>query len=101
MEEENHVNVEEDEEGNNGGPVPRFHWDVARSGFILRRFADLVSEGLKTDKGFKEVHCNAVAKDLAEFADVVVSGTQVHNHLRKWRTKWAKICRLKNLSAAL
>ncbi|WVZ82094.1 hypothetical protein U9M48_029396 [Paspalum notatum var. saurae] len=101
MEEENNVHVDLGEEENNGGPVARFHWDSVRSGFILRRFAELVSEGLKTDKGFKEVQCNAVAKDLSEFAQIAVSGTQVHNHLRKWRSKWGKICRLKNLSAAL
>ncbi|KAJ1274686.1 hypothetical protein BS78_05G080600 [Paspalum vaginatum] len=64
-------------------------------------FAEMVSEGLKTDKGFKEVHCNAVARDLAEFAQVAMSGTQVYNHLRKWRSKWAKISKLKNLSGAL
>ncbi|WVZ62914.1 hypothetical protein U9M48_012605, partial [Paspalum notatum var. saurae] len=89
------------EEGNNGVPVPRLHWDVARSGFILRRFAHLVSEGLKTDKGLKEVHCNAVAKELAKFAEVPVVSTQVYNHLRKWRAKWVKITKLKNLSGAL
>ncbi|KAJ1293799.1 hypothetical protein BS78_01G096400 [Paspalum vaginatum] len=61
----------------------------------------MVSEGSKTDKGFKEVHTNAVAKDLSKFVGVAVSGTQVYNHLRKWRVKWGKICRLKNLSAAL
>ncbi|WVZ58849.1 hypothetical protein U9M48_009075 [Paspalum notatum var. saurae] len=89
MDEVNHVLVEEvGQGGNNGVVVPRFHWDAPRSGFILRRFADLVSEGLKTDKGFKEVHCNAVAKDLAEFAEVLVCGNQVYNHLRKWRAKW-------------
>ncbi|KAJ1254823.1 hypothetical protein BS78_K322000 [Paspalum vaginatum] len=61
----------------------------------------MVNESLKTDKGFKEVQCNAVAKDLAEFAEVPVCGTQVYNHLRKWRAKWGKICRLKKLSGAL
>ena len=71
------------------------------SGFILRRFSDLVGEGLKTDKGFKEVHLNKVAKNLAEFANVEVTGNQVYNHLHKWRSKWQKICRLKDHSGAL
>ena len=71
------------------------------SGFILCRFSDLVGEGLKTDKGFKGVHLNQMARNLAEFANVEVTGNQVYIHLRKWRSKWQKICRLKDLSGAL
>ncbi|WVZ91532.1 hypothetical protein U9M48_037691 [Paspalum notatum var. saurae] len=56
MDEANPVLVDGvEQERNNGGAAARFHWD-ATSEFILRRFADLVSEGLKTDKGFKEDH---------------------------------------------
>ena len=79
----------------------RLTWTNVMSGFILCRFSDLVGEGLKTDKGFKEVHLNKVAKNLAEFANVEVTGNQVYNHLHKWRSKWQKICRLKDLSEAL
>jgi hypothetical protein len=64
------------------------------SAFVLRWFADLVGEGVRTDKGFKDVHLNAVARDLSEFINLEVSGTQVYNHLRKWRSRWVKICRL-------
>jgi len=70
------------------------------SGFILHHFSDLVGQGLKTDKGFKEVHLNAVGMDLSEFANVEVTGTQVYNHLLKWRTRRQKICRFKELSGA-
>ncbi|KAL6650179.1 hypothetical protein ACP70R_009104 [Stipagrostis hirtigluma subsp. patula] len=70
------------------------------SGFILRRFSDLVAEGLKTDKGFKEVHLNAVGRDVSEFSRLDVSGQQVYNHLRKWRARWVRICKLKELSGA-
>ncbi|WVZ96979.1 hypothetical protein U9M48_042551 [Paspalum notatum var. saurae] len=97
---DNDIVEEVGQESVNGDPVPRFHWDAARSGFMLRRFADIVIEGNRTDKGFKEAQTNEVAKHLTEFAGVLVSGTQVYNHLRKWRIKWGKICRLKNLSAA-
>jgi hypothetical protein len=38
------------------------------SGFILRKFANLVGQGVKTDKRFKEVHVNSVAKALTEFS---------------------------------
>lgn len=84
-----------------GGGHGRLTWTSVMSGFILRRFSDLVGEGVKTDKGFKEVHLNAVAAQLCEFANVEVTGTQVYNHLRKWRAKWVKICRLRELSGAL
>jgi hypothetical protein len=32
------------------------HWTPVLSSFMLRRFNDLVGQGVKTDKGFKEVH---------------------------------------------
>lgn len=83
----------------NGAP-PRLNWTPLMSAFILKKFSDLVAEGVRTDKGFKDCHTNAVAKHLQEFMGQPVSGSQVYNHLRKWRTKWAKICRLKDLSAA-
>jgi hypothetical protein len=70
------------------------------SAFVLRWFADLVGEGVRTDKGFKDVHLNAVARDLSEFINLEVSGAQVYNHLCKWRSRWVKICRLKEISGA-
>ncbi|TVU44810.1 hypothetical protein EJB05_04269, partial [Eragrostis curvula] len=76
-------------------------WTPVMSGFVLRRFADLVAEGVKTDKGFKEVHLNSVAKMLSEFSGQEVSGNQVYNHLRKWRQRWVRVCKLKDLSGAL
>jgi len=43
--------------GGNGNAVhARLQWTAAMSGFVLRRFADLVAEGVRTDKGFKDVH---------------------------------------------
>lgn len=59
----------------------RLQWINVMSAFILRRFADLVGEGVRTDKGYKDVHLNAVARDLSEFINLEVSGTQVYNHL--------------------
>ncbi|KAJ1294151.1 hypothetical protein BS78_01G123900 [Paspalum vaginatum] len=75
-----------------------------KAAFLGRKHTTIqnaMDAGLKTDKGFKEVHCNAVAKDLAKFAKVHVTGIQVYNHLRKWRAKWVRITRLKELSGAL
>ena len=71
------------------------------SRFILRRFVDLVGQGVKKDKGFKEVHLNAVAKQLSEFSGLEVTKNQVYNHLHKWRQRWVKVCKLKDLSGAL
>jgi hypothetical protein len=56
---------------------------------------------VRTDKGFKEVHLNQVAKALQEFSGNEVSGTQVYNHLRKWRQRWVRITKLRELSGAL
>lgn len=75
----------------------RLKWTNVMSGFIKRHFSDLVAEGVKTDKGFKKVHLNVVARDLSEFSNVEVTGTQVYNHLRKWYARWVKVCRLREL----
>jgi hypothetical protein len=71
------------------------------SGFLLRHFAELVGEGVKTDKGFKEVHVNMVARQVSEFSGQEVTGTQVYNHLHKWHQRWARVCKLKDISKAL
>ena len=66
----------------------------------MEKFSNLVAEGMRTDKGFKDFHVNVVAKDLQAFIMQPVTATQVYNHLRKCRTKWVKVCRLKELSGA-
>ena len=71
------------------------------SSFMLRRMVELIGQGIKTDKGFKEVHLNQVARTLTEDTGVEVSGTQVYNHLHKWRAKWVKITRLRDISGSL
>jgi len=71
------------------------------SSFVLRRFCLLISTGVRTDKGFKEVHLNQVAKDLKEFTGNEVTGQQVYNHLRKWRQRWMRVTKLRELSGSL
>jgi hypothetical protein len=61
------------------------HWTHVMSAFVLKQFADLVGEGVKTAKGFKEVHVNAVVKQVSEFFGLDVTKTQVSKHLCKWR----------------
>jgi hypothetical protein len=75
-------------------------WTNVMSSYVLRRMVQLISSGVRTDKGFKEVHLNQVAKDLNEFIGVEVTGTQVYNHLRKWRQRWVKVSKLRELSGA-
>jgi hypothetical protein len=76
-------------------------WTSVTSSFILRRFCELISTGVRTDKGFKEVHLNKVARDLQEFTGNNVTSTQVYNHLRTWRKKWIRVTKLRELSGAL
>jgi len=33
-------------------------WTSVMSGFVLRHMCQLISSGVRTDKGFKEVHMN-------------------------------------------
>jgi hypothetical protein len=76
-------------------------WSNNTSGFVLRRMAALVTDGSRPDKVFKDKDVNQVAKALKEWCGEVVSPTQVYNHLRKWRQKWARVTKLKDLSGAL
>ena len=55
------------------------------SGVVLHRMCQLISTGVRTNKGFKEVHLNQVARALQEFSGNDVTGTQIYNHLRKWQ----------------
>nr|XP_034591640.1 uncharacterized protein LOC117853365 [Setaria viridis] len=82
-------------------PRGAMHWTSAMSSFVLRRMCQLIESGVRTDKGFKEVHLNQVAKYLQEFSGNEVSGTQVYNHLRKWRQRWMRVSKLRELSGAL
>ncbi|KAK3121801.1 hypothetical protein QOZ80_8BG0661130 [Eleusine coracana subsp. coracana] len=52
----------------NGGPRPPMRWSPANSGFVLRAICELVGKGARSDKGFKEVLVNQVAKALREFS---------------------------------
>ncbi|KAK1682445.1 hypothetical protein QYE76_043293 [Lolium multiflorum] len=75
-------------------------WLPFMSSFVLEKMCGLIQSGVRTDKGFKEVHLNTVAKGLADHCGVTVCSTQVYNHLRKWRQRWLTISRLRDLSGA-
>jgi hypothetical protein len=44
---------------------------------------------------------NQVDRDLHEFTGNEVTGQQVYNHLRKWRQRWMRVIKLRELSGAL
>ncbi|PUZ52835.1 hypothetical protein GQ55_5G005200 [Panicum hallii var. hallii] len=85
------------------GQPPRaaMRWTNAMSGCMLHRMCQLISNGVRTDKDFKEVHLNHVAKALQEFSGNEVTSTQVYNHLRKWRQRWVRVTKLRELSGTL
>ncbi|CAD6333663.1 unnamed protein product [Miscanthus lutarioriparius] len=76
-------------------------WTTNTSGFVLRRMSQLIKSGARANKGFKENEVNQVAKLLREYSGEKVTSTQVYNHLWKWRQRWGRICKLKDLSGAL
>jgi hypothetical protein len=80
------------------GPM---RWNNNTFGFVLRRMAQILNNGTRPDKVFKDKDVNFVAKCLKDYSGDVVSPTLVYNHLRKWRQKWTRVCKLKDLSAAL
>jgi hypothetical protein len=58
-------------------------WLPFQSTFILQKMCELIKTGIRTDKGFKEVHLVSVSKVLFEHCGAEVTSTQVYNHLRK------------------
>ena len=76
-------------------------WNNNTSRFVLRRMSQIVSDGSRADKCFKDKDVNHVAKALKEYCGEAVGPTQVYNQLRKWRQKWARVVKLKDLSGAL
>ena len=75
-------------------------WLPFMSTFILDKMCEIVQSGVRTEKGFKEVHLVAVAKALFEHYGAKVSSTQVYNHLRKWRVRLIHVTKLRALSGA-
>ena len=59
------------------------------------------AKGVRSDKGFKEINLMRVTRSLSDFLGYDVTSIQVHNHLRKWRSRWQRITQLRGLSGAL
>uniref|UniRef100_A0ACD5VFI6 Uncharacterized protein n=1 Tax=Avena sativa TaxID=4498 RepID=A0ACD5VFI6_AVESA len=61
----------------------------------------IAAKGVKTDKGFKEIHIGQATKALTKLVGYDVTTTQVTNHLRKWKIRYQRIEKLRLLSGAL
>jgi len=59
--------VEVQPAGQPNGVASRLNWTTVMSAFVLTKFSDLITQGVRTDKGFKDCHVNAVAKELQAF----------------------------------
>ncbi|TKW17157.1 hypothetical protein SEVIR_5G347450v4 [Setaria viridis] len=84
-----------------GGTSGHATWTSAMSALMLSHLNDLVATGLKTSKGFKKHLFNGCARAINEKFTTRITGEQVKNHLKTWQKRYAKINRLKKLSAAL
>ena len=75
-------------------------WAPLLSTFLLNKMVEIIKTGVRTDKGFKEVHLRTAAKLIFQFCGQEVTSTQIYNHLRKWRVRWIMVSKLKDLSGA-
>ena len=75
-------------------------WQSFLSTFVLNKMCKIIASGVRTDKGFKEVHLNLVAKQVFDFCGQEVTSTQVYNNLRKWSARWITASKLRDPSGA-
>ncbi|KAK1620030.1 hypothetical protein QYE76_025547 [Lolium multiflorum] len=75
-------------------------WFPFMLSFFLEKMCELIKSGMRTNKGFKEVHMTAMAHVLVEHYGDDISSTQVYNHLRKWRIRRLTSSRFRDLSGA-
>ncbi|KAH7665753.1 Myb/SANT-like domain-containing protein [Dioscorea alata] len=66
--------------------------------FMLTSLTEQANLGLKSDKGFKNVALNAVARAVSARFNLAVSDTHVNNRLRHVRKIWLIIKKIKSLS---
>jgi hypothetical protein len=70
---------------------------VCTSEFILNRVCEEVRSGVDCPRGFKEHHLHCVCNDVLDFIGLEVTISQVHNHLRRWRKRWALVCKVRTV----
>jgi hypothetical protein len=66
------------------------------SEFGINRLVELVNTCDCFNLGFNEAEMKKVAADVIAFVGIHVRTLQVYNHIRKWRTKWNVIRKIKS-----
>jgi hypothetical protein len=67
---------------------------------MLNYLVEMVANDTKTSSGFKKDHLNMCACTINDHFKSKYTGENVKNHLRTWQLRYAKIIRLRKLSAA-
>ncbi|KAH7655576.1 Myb/SANT-like domain-containing protein [Dioscorea alata] len=73
-------------------------WTSTESRFFIRFMASQVEQGFKVDKGFKPQAFHAAIKAIKQEFGIIVTESNVSNHLRTIKKRWARIKKLKELS---
>ncbi|KAK3133233.1 hypothetical protein QOZ80_6AG0534060 [Eleusine coracana subsp. coracana] len=75
-------------------------WTSTQSSFMLSHLSNVVVGGTRTSSGFKKVHLNACARAMNEKFNITRTGEQIKNHLKTWQRKYAKLQKLRKVSAS-
>ncbi|KAK3146431.1 hypothetical protein QOZ80_3BG0266040 [Eleusine coracana subsp. coracana] len=66
----------------------------------LKIQSNVVASGTRTSSGFKKVHLNACARAVNDKFNTTRTGDQIKNHLKTWQRKYAKLQKLRKVSAS-
>ncbi|MQL85088.1 hypothetical protein Taro_017601 [Colocasia esculenta] len=75
-----------------------FRWSMRMSRFMQKSLVEQAANGMKVDKSFKRPAFVATARAVSEKFKVTCSDSNVENHLRTLKTKYAAIKKLKGMS---
>ncbi|MQM07861.1 hypothetical protein Taro_040708, partial [Colocasia esculenta] len=75
-----------------------FRWSMSMSRFMQKSLVEQAANGMKVDKSFKRSAFVATARAVSEKFKVTCSDSNVENHLRTLKTKYAAIKKLKGMS---
>ncbi|XP_039119939.1 uncharacterized protein LOC120256295 [Dioscorea cayenensis subsp. rotundata] len=73
-------------------------WTPTESCFFIRFMTSQVEQGFKVDKGFNPQALHATTKAMKDEFDIIVTESNVSNHLRTIGKRWERIKKLKELS---
>ncbi|MQM15996.1 hypothetical protein Taro_048952 [Colocasia esculenta] len=75
-----------------------FRWSISMSRFMQKSLVEEATTEMKVDKSFKRPAFVATARAVSEKFKVTCSDSNVENHLRTLKTKYAAIKKLKRMS---